>query len=132
MKYYTKSSQKDTPHSLEIVPVRVVIRFRQPSRIRRNNALNATTLPPTIPSTRVLIALICGMCGGQAVLLCTFHNSRLERYVRMRAGSLPSLPFALLDDLVLAMMWKRNRWCRFKCRRWYGRRVYPLFIVEVR
>ena len=48
-----KEKRKKMKYCLEIVPVRVVVRFSHPRiRIRSNNALNATALrPPTIPST---------------------------------------------------------------------------------
>ena len=54
-KYYTskssKSKEKTRAPRLEIVPVRVVVRFSHPRiKIRRNNALNTTTLRRRGPS----------------------------------------------------------------------------------
>ena len=88
----------DTPGSLEIVPVRVV-RFSQP-KIRRDNALNATALPPH----HHFHASAHLWDAPRPVPLCAFHNARLELYACMCTGSLRSPLFALLDDLVLAMI----------------------------
>ena len=127
MKYYTSKVKR----RLEIVPVRVVVRFSHPRiRIRRNNALDATALrPPAIPSTRSAHL----RDTPWPVLLRAFRDAQRERYMR-DAWLLPfptlraSGRFSLCDN----RGWECSRRGGFEWRRWYRRRVYPLFVVEVR
>ena len=109
---------------LEIVTVRIVVRFSQP-RIRSNNALNVTALHPSlVASTRIAHLRDTPL----PVLLRAFGHARRKQCVHLHVAWLFAFPalratgrFGLRDDR--HRLWERSRRSGFKRRRWYRRQV---------
>ena len=109
-----QASQRKEKIRIEIVPVRVVVRFSHPrSRIRSKDALNASALCPSpIPSPRSAHL----RDTPRPVLLRAFRDARRERYMRTWLLPLPTLcaarRFGVRDDRGLECGRRgRFEWC---------------------
>ncbi|KAF8269977.1 hypothetical protein EI94DRAFT_869422 [Lactarius quietus] len=123
-----RASQKKkvAAKNIKIVTIELVVGLSR-HRLRRNNALNASSLrPPSIPfpcSSHLRYP-------ARPILRRVLNNARQERDMRTVFLPLPALRattrFALRDD----GWWERRR-RRFEWRRRYRGRVHLLFVVEV-